>query len=149
MRILIVGDPGWYAPELAEEVLNRLIARYGPSLTIVHGAAKGIDRAFAEACADVGIEQESHPIRWRELNHAEAVLRQDRRNVYYNANAASIRDAEMVEAGADVCLVVHRDIRLGKSARECAMLAIRAAIPTYLIEDEEVRPRRIRISDLI
>jgi hypothetical protein len=99
MRILIVGDPKWYAPELAEQVLNRLMARYGPSLTIVHGGGKGIDQAFAEACDDASIEQERHPARWRELNHAEAVLRQDRKDVYYNANAAAIRDAEMVEAG--------------------------------------------------
>jgi len=149
MRILIVGEPKWYAPELAEQVLSRLMARYGPSLTIVHGGGKGIDQAFAEACDDASIEQERHPARWRELNHAEAVLRQDRKDVYYNANAAAIRDAEMVEAGADVCLVVHREIRLAKSPRECARLALEARIPTYLIDDEYVRPRRIRPSDLI
>jgi hypothetical protein len=149
MRILIVGEPRWYAPELAEEVVNRLIARYGPSIRIVHGGGKGIERAFADACSDLGVEQERHPARWRELNHAKAVLRHDRRNVYYNANAASIRDAEMVESGADVCLVVHRDVRLGKSARDRAMLAIKAGIPTYLIETDEAIPRRIRLSDLI
>src|SRR5262245_52005376 len=46
MRIIVTGDRNWYAPDLAEQVINRLILRYGPSLVIVHGAATGIDRSF-------------------------------------------------------------------------------------------------------
>jgi hypothetical protein len=29
MRVIVTGDRNWYAPELAEQVINRLLARYG------------------------------------------------------------------------------------------------------------------------
>lgn len=61
MRIFVTGDRNWFAPDLAEQVLNRLLARYGPGLVIVHGGATGIDRSFAEACGELGIEQKAHP----------------------------------------------------------------------------------------
>jgi hypothetical protein len=32
MRVIATGDRAWYAPELAEQIVNRLIARYGPGL---------------------------------------------------------------------------------------------------------------------
>jgi hypothetical protein len=37
MRVIITGDRDWYAPELAAKVVKRLLVRYGPDLTIVHG----------------------------------------------------------------------------------------------------------------
>ena len=64
MRIIVTGDRNWYAPDLAEQVLNRLLVRYGSGLLIVHGAATAIDRSFAEACGELGIEPEAHPARW-------------------------------------------------------------------------------------
>ena len=42
----ITGDRIWGCPDLAERVLNRLLARYGPDLVIVHGGATGVDQAF-------------------------------------------------------------------------------------------------------
>ena len=79
MRIIVTGDRAWHAPELAESVLNRLVGRYGPSIVIVHGAATGIDRSFAEACGEIGIEQEAHEAHWNELDHPQAVIRHDKR----------------------------------------------------------------------
>ena len=99
MRIIVTGDRNWYAPDLAEQVLNRLLLRYGPGLVIVHGGATGIDRSFAEACGELGVEQEAHPTRWEELDHPEAVIRYHTNRQPYNANAGPIRNAEMVAAG--------------------------------------------------
>ena len=67
MRIIATEDRHWYAPDLAEQVINRLLAGYGSALVIVHGGATGIDRSFAEACGELGVEQEAHPTRWEEL----------------------------------------------------------------------------------
>jgi hypothetical protein len=39
MRVIITGDRNWYAPELAAEVVKRLLLEHGPGLVIVHGAA--------------------------------------------------------------------------------------------------------------
>src|SRR3954452_17073993 len=99
MRILGTGDRHWYAPDLAEAVLNRLILRYGPGLVIVHGGATSIDRSFAEACGEMGIDQEAHPARWDELEHPEAVIRYDRRGRPYNANAGPVRNVRWWRRG--------------------------------------------------
>ena len=68
MRVIVTGNRNWYAPDLAEQVVSRLLVRYGPGLVIVHGGATGIDRSFAEVCDDLGVEQEAHPARWEELD---------------------------------------------------------------------------------
>jgi hypothetical protein len=38
MRVLVTGDRAWYATDLAEQVVGRLLLRYGPGLVIVHGS---------------------------------------------------------------------------------------------------------------
>lgn len=147
MRIIVTGDRNWYAPELAEQVLNRLLLRYGPGLVIVHGGATGIDRSFAEACGDLGIDQEAHPARWEELDAPEAVIRYDKRNRPYNANAGPIRNAEMIAASAQMCLAFHRAISASKGTKDCARQAIAAGIPTYLIDSERAEPKRLLAGD--
>ncbi|QEH36470.1 hypothetical protein OJF2_50340 [Aquisphaera giovannonii] len=147
MRIIVTGDRNWYAPDLAEQVLNRLMVRYGPDLTIVHGGATGIDRSFAEACGEIGIEQEVHTTRWEELDHPEAVIRYDKRNRPYNANAGPIRNQAMVDAGAKMCLAFHRAISASKGTKDCSRRAIAAGIPTYLIASEAAEPKRLAAGD--
>ena len=147
MRVIVTGDRRWNAPELAEEVLNRLLARYGPNLVIVHGAATGIDRSFALACGELEIEQEAHPARWEELDHPEAVIRYDGRGRAYNANAGAIRNAEMVAAGAGMCIAFHRAIAASKGTKDCVRRAIAAGIPTYLIASEAAEPKRFKTGD--
>jgi hypothetical protein len=46
----------------------------------LHGAATGIDRSCAEACGDLGFDQEAHPARRDEPDHPEAEIRHDERN---------------------------------------------------------------------
>src|SRR5262245_38470256 len=147
MRIIVTGDRNWYAPDLAEQVLNRLMLRYGPALIIVHGAATGIDRSFAEACSDLGVEQEAHPARWEELDHPEAVIRYYKRNRPDTANAGPVRNAEMVAAGAEMCLAFHRAISASKGTKDCARRAIAAGISTYLIATEAAEPKRLIAGD--
>jgi hypothetical protein len=147
MRIIVIGDRNWYAPDLAEQVLNRLLLRHGPSLVIVHGGATGIDRSFAEACGEVGIDQEAHPADWGALDHPEAVIRQDSRGRSYNANAGPIRNQEMIDAGAEMCLAFHRAISASKGTKDCARRAIAAGIRTYLVASDQVEPRRLTAGD--
>jgi hypothetical protein len=84
MRVIITGDRNWYAPELAAEVVKRLLVRYGPDLVIVHGAAPGIDWSFTQACADRGVKVEAHPARWDDLDDPDAVIRRDKSGRPYN-----------------------------------------------------------------
>ena len=108
MRIIVTGDRDWCCPEFAEGILSRLLLHHGPGFVIVHGGDKGIDRSFAEACAELGIDQEIHSPSWREIDHPEAVIKYDRKKRPFNANAPAIRDSGMLALGADLCLAFHR-----------------------------------------
>jgi hypothetical protein len=44
----------------------------------VHGGATGIDQSFAEACAELGVEQEAHPARWDDLYAPGALIRENK-----------------------------------------------------------------------
>jgi hypothetical protein len=147
MRVLVTGDRRWYAPDLAVQVVNRLLFRYGPDLVIVHGAATGIDASFAKACAELGVEQEPHPARWNDLKAPGAVIRYDRRGHPYNANAGPDRNAEMVAAGAEMCIAFHRFLTGSRATKDCVRRALDAGIPTYLIDSETAKPRRLRADD--
>ena len=118
MRIIVTGDRNWRANDLAEEVLTRLLFKHGPGLVIVHGGSAGIDRAFAEACGELGIRQETHHARWGELEDSGAVIRQDKDGRSFNANARQARNAEMISGGAILCLAFHRAISASKRTKD-------------------------------
>jgi hypothetical protein len=101
MCILITGDCHWRCDELAEQIVNRLLARYGPGLVIVHGGAPGVDNAFARPCRELGIVGEPHLADWKGLGNI----------------AGPERNREMVEAGADLCIALHRSMRRAKGRR--------------------------------
>jgi hypothetical protein len=147
MRVIVTGDRNWYAPELAEKVVNRLRLRFGRGLVIVHGAATGIDQSFAEACDKLGVAHEPHPARWDDLDAPGAVIRQDKHRRRYNANAGPARNAEMVAAGAGMSVAFHRRLAWSRGTNDCVRRAIEAGIPTYLIESEEASPRRLWADD--
>jgi hypothetical protein len=50
-------------------------------------------------------------------------------------------------AGADICIAVHRDIFASTGTKDCALEAIEAGIPTYLVDSVEARPRRLQAGD--
>ena len=120
MRILVTGDRCWQCFDLAERIVNRLIARYGYGLTIVHGAATGVDESFAKACAELGIKTEPHIAEWR----------------HWGTAAWPMRNARMVAAGAAMCIALHRTLETGKGTKDCVRKAIAAGIPTFLITDD-------------
>ena len=147
MRVIVCGDRAWYCPELAEAVVNRLLARYGPGLVVVHGGDTGVDRSFAEACGDLGVEQEAHPARWEWLDAPGAVIRRDKRGRPYNANAGPLRNQEMLDAGADLVVGFHRAITSSKGTRDMLRRAVEAGVPTYLVDSEKGEPKRVRAGD--
>jgi hypothetical protein len=46
-------------------------------------------------------------------------------------------------SGASLCVAVHRNIRGSRGTKDCARRCLAAGIPTWLIDSEDVRPRRI------
>ena len=131
MRILIAGDRDWRCDDLAEQVLNRLLARYGPDLTIIHGGAPGVDQSFSVVCRELGIAAEPNVADWKGLSNL----------------AGPKRNMEMVQAGADLCIALHRSIETSKGTKNCVRRALAAGIPVYLIEDDSATPRRVQAGD--
>ena len=131
MRVLITGDRHWHCSRLAADVVARLVAKYGPNIVIVHGDAEGVDRSFDAVAIAAGVAIESHSARWKDLG----------------PRAGPVRNAAMVDAGADLCLAVHRTLEASKGTKGCAALAIAAGIPTYLIDADDGVPRRLRADD--
>lgn len=127
VRVIVTGDRNWRCDDLAERVVSRLLRRHGPGLVIVHGAAAGVDSAFAAACEDLAVAHEPHPARWDELG----------------LRAGPARNSEMVALGAALAVAVHRRIEWSKGTRDCANKCIVANIPVYLIDGDDAEPRRI------
>ena len=120
LRILVTGSRDWTDGEAIRVALILAWADAGyPSLnrvTVVHGGARGAD-AIAEALARrQGFATECHPAAWDTRGRAAGV----------------IRNSEMVNAGADVCLAFIRNRSRG--ATHCADLAEKAGIPTRRFE---------------
>jgi hypothetical protein len=52
----------------------------------------------------------------------------------------------MLRAGVGLCLILHRSI-LDARTKDPARQAIAAGVPTYLIDSDEGRPRRLNAGD--
>jgi hypothetical protein len=116
---------------LSTDVLRWLISRYGPDLVIVHGDATGVEESFVTAAKGFGLTIEAHPARWHSLGPA----------------AGPMRTEEMVEAGADLCVALHRSIARSMGTKGCIRKALAAGIPVYLIESDKTIPRRLSADD--
>lgn len=127
-RVIITGCRRWRCFDLARRIVDRLIARYGPEVDIVQGAADGVDWAFVEAAYDRGLGVCSYPADWEK----------------HGKRAGPIRNAEMVKSGADFALAVHRDLKGSKGTLDCVRQCLAAGIPVYLIDSDDAEPRRIR-----
>ncbi len=131
MRVIVTGDRAWDCRDLAEQVVRRLLAKYGQGLVIVHGAAGGVDAAFGAAAEAEGVAVEPHRAEWVRLGE----------------RAGPSRNQRMIEAGADFCRAFHRFVANSRGTKDCARRAIAAGIPTYLIDGERARPVRLLADD--
>jgi hypothetical protein len=53
----------------------------------------------------------------------------------------------MVEAGADLCIALHRSIETSKGKKDCIRQALAARIPVWLVEDDRGIPTRVLAGD--
>lgn len=89
--------------------------------TLVHGGAPGADNMAAYAAEELAthgwdIEIEEHPANWKQLGNY----------------AGPARNKEMVDSGADVCLVFRRNKSRGTT--NCIEEVEKAGIPIYFWE---------------
>lgn len=110
-RVLITGSRDWDRPDIIAYALGLALGEIGP-FVLVHGDARGADRMAAELHESYGFTSEPHPANWESLGK----------------RAGFVRNAEMVDSGADLCLAFIKDN--SKGASMCANLAEKAGIPT-------------------
>lgn len=117
MRILITGSRNWDDAEHIRKVITFLAleAQYrGEPVTVVHGACHDGADAMADRVAnELRLTVERHPADWGR----------------HGRSAGFIRNAEMVKAGADMCVAFIRDASLG--ATHCADLASKAGVHVW------------------
>ncbi len=115
-RVLVTGSRDWPDPAAVHDALDFVAAEYGhQGLVVVHGhCPTGADAhadAWAHANASTGVAVERHPADWERLGK----------------RAGPVRNAEMVDLGADVCLAFIKSGSRGAS--HTARLAEDADIP--------------------
>jgi hypothetical protein len=132
-RVLITGDRNWACLDLARRIVDRLKARHD-AIEIIHGAAKGVDSAFHVAGINAGVGVIACPAEWET----------------YGPAAGPMRNQRMVDAGADVCLAFHSNLKWSKGTKGCVVRALDAGIPVWLVDsdDEAARPVRVTEEDL-
>lgn len=131
MRILVTGSRDWtdwltVAFALFDEAIKSSLVVYDP-VTVVHGACPtGADEIADDVATEllpfmetVPILVERHPADWEQ----------------HGKRAGFLRNAEMVNLGADVCLAFIRNG--SKGASMTADLAEKAGVPTrrYVVDD--------------
>ncbi|SDN18680.1 SLOG family protein [Streptomyces wuyuanensis] len=117
-RVLVTGSRDWDDERLVRRELARVWNDVRNPIIIVHGACpRGADRHAAQWVRDWpatglgGVTEEAHPANWS-LN---------------GKRAGFIRNAQMVNLGADVCLAFIKNGSRGAS--HTAALAEQAGIP--------------------
>ncbi len=130
MRILITGsreltDKYLVYDAIAQAVLEHQISNSKPweqPVTVIHGAAKGAD-SLAGRWADIleGFEEERHPADWDK----------------HGKKAGPIRNQEMVDLGADVCLAFFKQGAGNRGTSDCVSRAEKAGIPTRMYTQDE------------
>ena len=110
-RVLVTGSRDWDRPDVLAYALGYALGELGPFI-LVHGAARGADTMAATLHEQYGFTSEPHPANWESLGK----------------RAGFVRNAEMVDLGADLCLAFWD----GKSrgTKHTIGLARKAGIPT-------------------
>lgn len=131
-RVIVTGDRHWYCESLAYKVVRGIVAKHGPEVVIVEGGAEGVDWAFHVAADGCGVATERFEADWKTLGK----------------RAGPSRNADMVAAGADLCIAVHPNLAASKGTRDCVRQAFAAGIPVWLIETEDCKPIRLSSMDV-
>jgi YspA, cpYpsA-related SLOG family len=122
MRVLVTGSRDWPYPEVVRRELGLVLSAHRHELfTVVHGACNtGVDY-FADKWAkdfltSFGVQCERHPADWDK----------------YGKAAGPIRNQQMADLGADLCLAFR--YMGSKGVQDCVNRAYLAGIPVRMLE---------------
>lgn len=132
MRILVTGSRQWNDHGVIfSELMNA--AKQEKDVTLVHGGARGADTIAARWAEHLGWTVEEHPANWDscgpDCNRSH--MRQRYNGEWYCPRSGFVRNSEMVNLGADICLAFYKGASKGTDM--CAKLADKAGIPVHKI----------------
>jgi hypothetical protein len=115
VRILVTGSREWTDWQLTSKaLLDATLGVDWRKVTLVHGdCPSGLDRMADQLARSMGMTPEPHPADWD--RHGRA--------------AGPIRNQEMVDLGADICLAFFHPAAENRGTSDCAARAKRAGIP--------------------
>ena len=116
MRVIVCGGRTYDNEPLVREELGALVAILGTNITIVHGAAPGADSLAARIADEMGLATEPHPADWNA----------------YGKPAGPIRNQEMADSGADLCLAFPGE----RGTADMVRRAGAAGIPVKKVVDQ-------------
>jgi hypothetical protein len=128
-RVLVTGSRDWDDRDAIDLALYGAYVELGSGTVLVSGACPtGADAIAEELWALRGLPVERHPADWKRWGKA----------------AGSLRNQEMVDLGADVCLAFP--LPDSRGTRHCMKAAERAGIPVHVYAPTPaVRRRRADI----
>lgn len=156
-RILITGSRTWKDWRTMRDALAPTVAEHHGNVTIREGCADGADRLAERIARQLGTHVEHRPANWNACagpNCTPSHRKTRRDGTTYCPAAGVLRDAEMVDDGADECLAfidpcakhgcrkIHPHGSHG--ATTTANLAERAGIPTLRFPAPAGQPHRHR-----
>ncbi len=131
MRIVVTDERSSACNDRAMVIVQRLIARYGRDIVVIHGGCPGVDESFKKACKRLGIAVEVRLATWPQSG----------------TPTIGNRNRELIKPGGDLCIALHQSIGTSLRTKDCVRQAIQADIATFLIEDERAIPIRLRRGD--
>lgn len=127
MKVLFTGDRNWTNRELVElviEGLNSMARDVNEKLTIIHGAAPGLDSIAGQIASEViGVYNvEAYPAEWS----------------LYGKAAGPIRNRLMLMQNPDMVFAFHNDLwGESKGTKDMVLAARKEGIPVYLMSEVE------------
>lgn len=119
MRILVTGSRYWDDADAIRDALCwSTLGIPWRQVFVVHGDAKGADTIADQMARGMGMIPEPHPADWSTYGRA----------------AGPIRNQEMVDLGASVCLAFLKDGSIGTA--DCIRRAKKAGIPVTIFRGE-------------
>ena len=123
-RILVTGSREWLDEDTIALALWQEYVIHGP-ITVVHGKCpSGADKIASDwvkrlRSAHPDIQEESHPAKWSKCGNPAGI----------------IRNQEMVDLGADICLAFPTENSRGTI--HCIKAAKKAGIETIIYEEDK------------
>lgn len=129
-RVLVTGSRLFTAAHIMQEALERAMDELGTDLVVMHGAARGVDELADVLAPALGLTVERWPAAWER----------------WGRSAGLIRNHEMINSGADLCLAFRVDGLPCNGTSHCARYAGMAGIPVrWYVQsapDDRPAPRR-------